>query len=392
MTAGSGSSILKDSKAATREAIEKARPSLHGGTATYGFVFASPDYDFPTIMKTAHGMDPNCTFVGCTTAGEFIGQEIVGGGIVTLLLNDTDSIISGSFATEITSSPQAAGATLCDNYDARQNKAAASRLAHGSSILLIDGLAGVGEIVIEEMRSKTRIFQQVAGGAAGDNGAFDTTYVGLNDLAKSNAAAALHVFSRKPWGFGLGHGLTAATSSMVVTRAEGNIIHEINGRPAFDSYLEFARMRNFSLDASNASAFMMTHELGVLMLGELRSARAPLSLLDNGALACAAGVPTGTSLCIVDGDANSMSTAAREAAIAAKKGLDNAPAAAVLVFDCVCRHAIMGDAFSQELAEIQSVFPDTPIAGFMTYGEIARIRGRMDPWHNTTVVVVAIPA
>jgi hypothetical protein len=37
------------------------------------------------------------------------------------------------------------------------------------------------------------------------------------------------------------------------------------------------------------------------------------------------------------------------------------------------------------------VVPGTPIAGFLTYGEIARYSGRLDGWHNTTAVVAAIP-
>lgn len=330
--------------------------------------------------------------MGCTTGGEFTEQGVVGGGIATILISDTDSLTTGAFAQGISSSPQSTGRALCTEYNKFQIEAAAKRLAHGSSIVLVDGLAGVGETIIESMRSQTRIFQQLAGGAAGDNGAFDATFVGFGRSAKTNSAAALHVFSRKPWGFGVGHGLTPATSPMVVSRAEGNIIYEFNGLPAFNCYLKFAETRNLELNKDNASSFMMKHELGVLMLGELSSARAPLALLNNGALACAAGVPTGTTMCIVDGEPDSMATAAQQAAIAAKKGLAGAPAAAILVFDCVCRHAIMGNEFSKELAAIRSIFPDTPLAGFMTYGEIARIRGRLDPWHNTTVVVVAIPA
>ncbi len=41
---------------------------------------------------------------------------------------------------------------------------------------------------------------------------------------------------------------------------------------------------------------------------------------------------------------------------------------------------------------IQAVFPDVPVAGLLTYGEIARFKGRLDGWHHTTAVVAAIPA
>jgi hypothetical protein len=45
-----------------------------------------------------------------------------------------------------------------------------------------------------------------------------------------------------------------------------------------------------------------------------------------------------------------------------------------------------------ELTAVRSVFPDVPVAGLLTYGEIARFKGRLDGWHNTTAVVTAIPA
>ena len=35
---------------------------------------------------------------------------------------------------------------------------------------------------------------------------------------------------------------------------------------------------------------------------------------------------------------------------------------------------------------------DVPVTGFLTYGEIASYSGRIESWHNTTAVAVAIPA
>lgn len=72
--------------------------------------------------------------------------------------------------------------------------------------------------------------------------------------------------------------------------------------------------------------------------------------------------------------------------------LKGARAAGGLVFDCVCRGMILGDKFQREIDAVRKVFPDTPVTGFLTYGEIARFRGRLDGWHNTTTVVTAIPA
>jgi methyl-accepting chemotaxis protein len=94
---------------------------------------------------------------------------------------------------------------------------------------------------------------------------------------------------------------------------------------------------------------------------------------------------------ILDGEPDAMVTAARSAAEEAKKHVGGADAAAVLLFDCVCRGMILKDAFQREIGAVRSTFGGVPIAGFLTYGEIARYQGQLDGWHNATAVVVAIP-
>jgi methyl-accepting chemotaxis protein len=94
---------------------------------------------------------------------------------------------------------------------------------------------------------------------------------------------------------------------------------------------------------------------------------------------------------ILDGDPVSMVDAAKSAAEEAKKHLGGKKAAGILLFDCVCRGMILKDGFQKEIDAVRSVFGDVPIAGFLTYGEIARYQGKLDGWHNATAVVVAIP-
>jgi methyl-accepting chemotaxis protein len=136
---------------------------------------------------------------------------------------------------------------------------------------------------------------------------------------------------------------------------------------------------------------MIANELGIYFVGEVRKARAPLSVGADGSLTMAASVGEGSRICILDGVPETMVSAARSAAEEARKNLRGNRAAGELVFDCVCRGIILDKGFRKEIDAVQSVFPDAPIAGFLTYGEIARFGGRLDGWHNTTAVVVAIP-
>jgi hypothetical protein len=39
----------------------------------------------------------------------------------------------------------------------------------------------------------------------------------------------------------------------------------------------------------------------------------------------------------------------------------------------------------------RSVMGEVPVAGFLTYGEIASYGGSVESWHNTTAVCVGLP-
>ncbi len=334
---------------------------------------------------------PGVEAIGCTTAGELTERGVIKSGLVVLLLA-TDMIALRGFATGTKAEPDRAAAQLCEGYADAQKRATSAGLPSSTSVVLVDGLSGTGDRIVQAVLKSTRTFQQVVGGAAGDEGAFAATHVGAGARAASDAAAVLHFFGAQRFGVGVDHGLRPNESRHVVTKSEGNVVHEIDGAPAFELYRSHARARGVTLTATGAGPYMIANELGLFFLDELRTARAPLSVDASGALTCAADVPEGTTIAILDGEPDEMVSAAQHAAREAHAALGSHPAAAVLVFDCVCRAAILGDQVSRELDAIKGVFPKTPIAGFFTYGEIARSRGKRDGWHNTTAVVVAIPA
>jgi hypothetical protein len=271
--------------------------------------------------------------------------------------------------------------------------AAAKEHRHLTTVLLTDGLAGFGEKLVHDLyEARVQSGMQIVGGAAGDEGRFAATRVGAKREAETNAAAVLHVFGATPWGVGVDHGLRSTTKQMRVTRAEANVVFEIDGQPAFSVYEKHAAARGVKLTRENAGSYLIANELGIHFFERIGRARAPLSVGADGSLACAAEIPRGSMVSILDGDPDSMVRAARTAAEQANAHLGGATAAGVLLFDCVCRGMILKDQFQREIDAVKAVFPNTPIAGFLTYGEIARSHDRLDGWHNATAVVAAIPA
>lgn len=389
--AASGQSVDARTESAVQEAMRQALAGLNDRPATAGILFVASQHKLARALSAADAAAPGVAIIGCTTAGELTERGVLRNGVVVLLLA-TDAVVARGYATGAKADPERAAAQLCDGYADAQRRATSQGAPSSTSILLVDGLSGAGDKLVSGVLKQTRAFQQIVGGAAGDDGAFVATHVGAGSRATSDGAAALHFFGPRRWGVGVDHGLRPGPTRHHVTRAEGNVVHEIDHRPAFDLYRTHAKARGIDLSPSNAGPYLIANELGVFFLDELRAARAPLSVDKAGALTCAAEVPEDATIAILDGDPDQMVAAARRAAQEAHAALAGTPAAAVLVFDCVCRAAILGDGVSRELDAIRGVFPKTPIAGFFTYGEIARTRGKLDGWHNTTAVVVAIPA
>jgi methyl-accepting chemotaxis protein len=329
--------------------------------------------------------------VGCTSAGEITEAGLIHGGVAIMLVA-SDATIDMRFATGLKSDPEKVARELSSNLAAAKKAAAAHERRSLTTVLLTDGLAGTGERLVNELyERRVQSGTQIVGGAAGDEGRFAATWVGSGAGASSDSAVALHIFSESPWGIGVDHGLRPTTKQMRVTMAEGNVVHEIDGQPAFAAYQRHAAARNVRLTPENASPYLIANELGVHFFERIGRARAPLSVGPNGSLVCAADVPKGSMVSILDGEPDSMILAAQAAAKAARASV-HGPVAGVLLFDCVCRGMILKDAFRLEVEAIRTTFPGAPIAGLLTYGEIARSHDRLNGWNNATAVVVAIPA
>lgn len=391
-TVSTGSSNLTDTKAAADAATRRALERLGGRAAHFGFLFAAPDRDLSACLAAAADVVGGAHLIACTTAGEITEQGLTHGGVAVLLVASDAMEVAPAFADDLKANPVGAARQLAAALEHVRRAAAGRNRRQLTSVVLTDGLSGTGERLVTQLFDDGSGARQIVGGAAGDEGKFEATWVGAGGRVARDSVAALHVFGEHAWGVGVHHGLRPTTKPMRVTRAVDNVIHEIEGEPAFKAYVRHAADRGVTLTGADAGPYLIANELGIHFFDKVVRARAPLSVGADGSLTCAADVPRGSMVSILDGEPDVMIAAARSAAEEAKTHLGGRPAAGVLLFDCVCRGMILKDGFRREIDAVRHVFGDVPVAGFLTYGEIARYQGQLDGWHNATAVVVAIPA
>ena len=135
---------------------------------------------------------------------------------------------------------------------------------------------------------------------------------------------------------------------------------------------------------------MLHNVLGIKENGQYRL-RVPLTILDDGSVVCAAPVPQGSIVRIMQTTAQSAVAAAEQAANAALAGLHGAKPGGALVFDCVATRLRIGKGFEDEIGICASVLKPATFAGCNTYGQIARAEGQFGGFHNCTAVVCVFP-
>ncbi len=372
---------------ALREKLGGARPAMI-------VCFTSMRQPLGDVLAAVQGAFAGVTVVGSSTAGEFTEAGEHPRAAVAMA-------IAGDFR---------AHATMVEGVRADAEKAAAALVAgvppraagypHRTAILLFDGLAGVGEELTLTCAAALGPEVQIAGAAAGDDWTITGTRVGAGARAAVDAAALAVLDSRVPLAIGVAHGPKSTGRRARVTRSEGSVVHELDGKPAWQRYAELTR--DFGVadhaidpdditDAGQRLQFFAWYQPGIA-LGHSYKNRSPLGRIEGDALAFACGIPVGTELEILRSNTQAQIDSARAAAEEARAKLGGAKVAGALVFECACRQVYLGERFFEAPRVVAEVLGGAPLAGLEAYGEVALNIGDFSGFHNATTVVLAFPA
>ena len=369
---GVGFSTKQDSRVAGIEAAEAALASL--GRANCTMLVMTDAYDPEKVLGGVQSVVGASRIMGCLTPGVLTRDRLLEQGVGVLCASDENAraatVLRGNFDKDPFGSGQRAGTALL-----------ASGIRTGCVVVLPNGFgSGISELVRGLYDKLGPDFQYVGGGSGSNlrmRKSFQLTEEGIEK--DGMAVAVLDGVSVES---NLAHGWVPMGDPVVITRAVGKKVLEMNGYPAFSVYsrqLGGVRPEDFLL-------LGMKHPLGFPDMNGQYVIRDPIGVNADQSIDFISEVPSNAVGYVMRGEVNDLvKTAGQVAASIAHKVCGN-DAFAVL-FDCVSRSLLMGKEFGRELATISNAFTrEMPLMGMLSLGEVAGC-GHVPSFHNKTTVV-----
>jgi hypothetical protein len=348
--------------------------------------FCSPSYDLQSVARQIWTRSGGVPLIGCTTAGEIATSGPREASVVVAAFGGAGFVIETAVAAGASSDLRAAGAHVARCLPTPDDH------PYRALLMLTDGLAGDKQEILRGAYGVLGAGVPLVGGCAGDDLKMAKTLQLCGDQVLTDSVVAAGIASDAPLGIGVRHGWHRVGEAMLVTRSADKRVYSFDDRPALDVYLE--QLGAVEPVGAHMGAFIdlaAAHPLGLSRHRGEEQVRGIVGAdLAARSLSCIAEVPQGSLVWIMAGDAESVLQATDAACYDSLAALNGQPPLGMVAFDCIGRRGVLGDAVTQlEIDRLVAHSGGAPVAGFYTYGEIARTRG-MRGFHNQTLVVLSI--
>ena len=390
--AGVGMSRHHDPNVAGREAAQQALKNVGVDRPDITFMFASIGYDQHSLVRAVREATRGTPLSGCSGEGTINGEDADESNfsvVVTAIISDELQWING-MATGLRADSRAVGQQVAQNLQSDFSSAVTGLFVFPDALAVsfdhfVSGLEGY--------LSPDR-FLPLWGGAAGDDFARRQTYQYYDDEVVSDGVAYVLLTGKVQAAWAVSHGCIPIGNERKVTRCQGNVIYEIDGKPILEVIKEYipdpdlvANWYRYALTLAlsfKAPEYFEDEEYIVQGIPRINE--------DDGSITIQTEVSEGMSVWFSSRDKEKIATGLDRMAQQIKHQLGDAQPKLVFQFDCASRGKIMfrDQERTKLLGEFrQSVGPDAPWVGFYTYGEIGPVATH-NLRHLYTAVVLAL--
>jgi hypothetical protein len=394
--AGVGMSRNHNPSVAGREAAEQALLKAGVAKPDFVFMFGSIGYDQRSLVRAVREITGGAPLTGCSAEGTINGDDADESNfsvVVTAISSDELHWMNG-LAAGLRADPRDAGKRVAQDLLPHLSAETIGLFVFpdGVSLSLEHFFAG-----LEGTLSSER-FLPMWGGGAGNNYIFgEPTYQYCDDEVVSDGVSYALLSGKAQASWAISHSLMPIGGERKVTRGQGNVIYEIDGKPAVEVLKEYLPEGALTDDRDwiryavslalcfRAPSYMKDEEY---IVGGI-----PAVKMANGSITVQTEVQEGTSVWFSSRDKEKLATGFDRMATQIKEQLGGEKPKLVFQFECSTRGKDMFR--EQEKLELlkrfrQSLDPDTPWAGLYTVGgEIGPVEEH-NAIHNSSSVVLAL--
>jgi len=388
---------------AGREAAEQALKKAGIRKPDFVFVFGSMGYDQHSLLRAVREITGGAPLTGCSAEGTINGDDADESNfsVVVTAISSDDLQWHNGLAAGLEADPRALG-----------KRVAKDLLPHLSTdtIGLFVFPDGVKDFVVPtenlvdnffaglEDNLPSERFLPLWGGGAGNN--FNDwaspPYQYCDDEVITDGVSYALLSGKARAGWAISHGCIPIGGERIVTRSKGNIVYEIDGKPAMEVFEEYIPEGTLTHDRDwfrYAVSLSLCFKAPSYMKDEEYVVRGmPVVSMADGSITVQTEVPEGTSVWLSSRDKEKISTGFDRMAHQIKNQVEGEKPKLVFQFECGTRGKMMFR--EQEKLELlkrfrRSLDSEAPWVGFYTVGEIGPV-AEHNLRHLYTSVVLAL--
>jgi hypothetical protein len=338
----------------------------------------------PACFDALRAAFPRSFLVGCSTGGQFDRHSICDDRVLAVAVSFHDSKAKlACVEVSNTLASQACGAEL---------GRALARPDLRAMLVFSDGLMVNGTALVAGLQESVGPTVTISGGLAGDGAAFEETLVGADARPAPGRVAAIGLYGEHlSIQTGNAGGWMPFGPRRTITRSEGNILHELDGRPAFELYRRY--LNEEDLLALPGSALLFPLRIEPQGQSGQDVMRTILAIdQQSGAMTFAGDMPQGWSAQLMRGNADRMTESAAEAMRKAQGDAGSEAEGLALLVSCIGRRLLMGQQAVDEVeAAAEAMHARHALIGFYSYGEISpHSASGFCQLHNQTMTVLTV--
>lgn len=374
------------------ETIQKKYSSHSGWETINASVHPATQYDLvlafgsrsllesPQMYEDIRRQFPDAAIILNSTAGEIADVQVN---------DDTISLTGIRFDATRIKAVAVDISEYANSYDAGCHLASQLETNGLKSVLVIsDGLLVNGSELVLGLQSVFPPSVIITGGLAADGALFQKTLVGLNEQPREGRIVIAGFYGdRLHVTYGSVGGWDAFGPERLITRAEGNVLYELDDKPALEIYKSY--LGEYAKDLPGSG---LLFPLSIRMKDTSRQiVRTILSVNDkDNSLVFAGNMPEGAYAKLMKANFDRLIEGASHAASDSLSNASFKPQLSILI-SCVGRKLVLDQRIEEEVEVVRAAYgDDTAITGFYSYGEIAPSFNFIKcELHNQTMTITA---